>query len=405
MEQKKSIKKNILSQIYEYFISSPDFNGLSIYNLHYALNLDNLHLIIELIQEGYIQLICSSHDENPHIIRSGFASIKEQIYCLEVYDGNNNICLYPSHSYLKRHRNVSNLELKPFEKMMALGFPQLKACYFRYDVLRNYASDPRMNFHFTDYSGSIISDSNIEKNNSINLETFGIGRQDDAIIIVSFPRYLRNMSTSNQVIWDSFRIIDTNKCRILKDYQDNLFRGCWRFPNTVYSSILKEIYNINELSEMAFSKKLFRKVYTKEDVFNFDMLVFPSLEYYNQFLLLLEKVTISNIDINFFKSFLDMTDENGKQKGTLQCLKEWITMVNKEAVKKIYSPLYNVRNERQGPAHKIEKNKYSNEYLVKQHCISKDIYYSLNLLRRLLQTHPKIKGYSIKFFDTRFIEI
>jgi hypothetical protein len=405
MEQQYTLKMNLLSQIYDKFVSSDDFNGLSMNNLHCSLDEDSMQSLIELIQEGDVQLISQLHDTNPYIIRFGFASIEEQIESLKEYNGCETICFYPSSSFLKKNRNISEYELKPFEKMMALGYPQLQSCYFKYDILSNYAPDPRMNFKFESYSGSIISNESVDAKNSINLKTFGIGRQDDDIIIVAFPRYLRNMSTSNQFLWNSYRIIDTNNCKILKNYQDNQFGCNWSFPNTVYRSILKEIYNINELTEITFSNKLFKKEYTKDELFNFDMLAFPSLDYYNQFLLLLEKVIISNIDINFFKPILNVIDEEGKQKGTLNCLKEWITKVNKDVVKDIHSPLYNVRKERQAPAHKIEGNKYSNDYLIEQHNICREVYYGLNLLRRLLQTHPKTKDFSIKYPDTKFIEI
>lgn len=63
------------------------------------------------------------------------------------------------------------------------------------------------------------------------------------------------------------------------------------------------------------------------------------------------------------------------------------------------------RKERQSPAHKIEVNKYSNEYLLKQHKLCTEVYASLNLLRRLLQSHPKVKEYSVKYPNTQYIEI
>lgn len=398
-------KEHILYQIYDYFVTSSDYNGLSLDNLTDSVNSAIIQILIELIDEESVCVIAQSHDENPHIIRFGFLAKEEQITYLKKYDGHETICLYPSPSYLKKHRNVSNLELQPFNKMMALGFPQLKACYFNYDILNTYASDPRMNMKFNDYSGSIKSNKDIGDANNINLETFGIGRKNDSIIVVSYPRYLQSMSTSNQLVWISHRINNNSDCKTLKDYQDNLFRYSWSFPNTVYRSILNEISNLNELTNIAFEKALFLKTYTKTEISNFDMLTFPSLDIYNQFLLLLEKVVISNIDIHFFESLIETKDSNGKSKGTLVCLKEWIGMVKQNIADDIYSPLHKVRKERQSPAHKIEANKYSNEYLLKQHKLCMEVYTSLNLLRRLLQSHPKVKGYSVKFINTEYIEI
>ncbi len=60
--------------------------------------------------------------------------------------------------------------------MMAMGYPQLKACFFEYNVLQHYAFDPRKNLKFNDYQGEIHSDADINSTQYINLKTFGIGR-------------------------------------------------------------------------------------------------------------------------------------------------------------------------------------------------------------------------------------
>lgn len=394
----------IMTQIYGSFISSSDYNGLAFYNLQYHSFLDSIKYLIELIREDAICIIGETHDVNPHIIRFGFPSKEKQVDYLQQYDSRETVCLYPSPSYLEKHRDVSKFELMPYDKRMALGHPQLKACYFKYDILHNYASDPRICFEFSDYSGRIYSDEEVEQNQYINLKTFGIGRQKGSIIVVSFPKYLRNMSTSNQYHWLGFEIIDNVDCKTLNDYINNQFRGCWAFPNTVYRSILHEIYNINELTNIAFKNKLFRKEYTKDELFKFDMLTFSSLDCYNSFLLLLEKVVISNLNFQFFLPLINTMDSDGKNKGTLHCLKEWITKVNKDCTEEIHKPLKRVRDERQAPAHKIEANKYDNEFLLKQHHICAEVYASLNLLRRLIQTHPEVHQFSIKYPNTQYIE-
>lgn len=73
-------------------------------------------------------------------------------------------------------------------------------------------------------------------------------------------------------------IKDTANCKILKDYYDNLFNVSWNFPDTIYRAILKEIVNINNLTTDAFSKSLFRKTYSKENLEKFDILPFLALK-------------------------------------------------------------------------------------------------------------------------------
>lgn len=96
---------------------------------------------------------------------------------------------------------------------MAIGYPQLKACFFEYNVLQHYAFDPRKNLKFNDYQGEIHSDADINSTQYINLKTFGIGRNKEDFVIVAFPRDLQNMSSMNQSIWLGHMIKDTANCK------------------------------------------------------------------------------------------------------------------------------------------------------------------------------------------------
>jgi hypothetical protein len=404
MNNINSASEDIFHQVYNYYIESSDYNGIAIQNLKYdKINL--VDVLIDLIENDKIAILNNTFDENPHIIRFGFPTKEKQIEYLSNHNKIGEVCAYPTSSYLKTNRDVTEFDLSPFDKMMALGYPQCKACYFEYDVLMHYAFDPRMNFNFNDYYGSINSIEQVDDNRNIQLETFGIGRNNNSFVVVSYPRYLKRMSTMNQFIWIGHIINDATNCKTLINYIDNQFRECWAFPNTVYRAILKEIYNINQLTEVAFGKTLFHRVFTKQELYGFDMLSFPSLYCYNDFLLLLEKVIISNIDGKFFNSMIEPLDDKGRYKGSLVCLKEWISHIRKDVCEEIYDPLHQVRIDRQKPAHSIQDNKYSNEYLSKQYDLTNGVYASLNLLRRLLQSHPKVSDLDIKYPNTKYITI
>lgn len=60
-----------------------------------------------------------------------------------------------------------------------------------------------------------------------------------------------------------------------------------------------------------------------------------------------------------------------------------------EAVAAIIGPLKQVRALRQGPAHKVEADKFSQDYDAQQHDIVRGVYASLMHLRRTLAKHPK----------------
>jgi hypothetical protein len=86
------------------------------------------------------------------------------------------------------------------------------------------------------------------------------------------------------------------------------------------------------------------RVFTKQELYGFDMLSFPSLYCYNDFLLLLEKVIISNIDGKFFNSMIEPLDDKGRYKGSLVCLKEWISHIRKDVCEEIYDPFTSSKN-------------------------------------------------------------
>jgi len=399
-------KEEILNQVYEFFINSKDYNGISYEQLDSNFDGNIVSFIIELILDDSVEIITSSIDSNPHIIRSRFKSKEWQVNFLENHDGNQSFCIYPSTSYLKENRDVSEFKDKPFNRMLALGCSQLTDCYFNIEILEYYFNDPRIDSQFIDYSGSIHSNEKISREKFISLDSFGIGRNGEDIVIVSYPRYLKAMSQLNQQIWYENMISNTTSCKTLQSYKDNVFGGNWTFPISVYTAICYEISNLNQLTNHIWDVSLFQKTYQKSDLLSFNMLFFPTTKKYYEFVLDLEKITVSNLNSNFFdKMGLKKIDEKGKVKGTIVRLNEWLTHVNKEAAEKIISSLKKVRKERQIPAHKVYGNDFSKEYLLKQYSLSVEIYDSLNLLRRLIQTNPYSRDFKIPYQDTSYLEI
>ena len=94
-------------------------------------------------------------------------------------------------------------------------------------------------------------------------------------------------------------------------------------------------------------------------------------------------------------------DSKGNDKGTLHLLKEWLQLIKPEIEEEIHLPLKDVRDLRQIPAHKIEKNKYDIGLFNNQHDLTVKVFNSLNLLRRLMQTLPKAKNIDIRYKETK----
>lgn len=382
MEHSYDIGTKLTQIIYDYYVDSSDYNGLELCNLTVEYDTDTVvNALVRLIEENKIALIASAHDENPHIIRFGFPSIDEQICYLQSNRLDGYACLYPTETYLKENRDTQDVVPRyPFIHMIELGYPQLKACYFEWGILYKYFSDPRYKFHFSDYIGSISSTDAVDDNSIVNIKTFGIGKdENNNRVVVAFPRDLIHMSYASQIEWYSKLISNQNGCKILDNYIRNLFEGCWAFPQTVYESIIQEISNIIALTTKIWDHPFFRKDFIDSKPIDFDMIYIPTYKVYMDYVSLLEKVVINNIDVTFFKSIgWNTIDDKGKTKGNLCCLKEWLHIVNSDIEDEITSPLRDLRKLRQNPAHKIEKNRYDIEFLNEQHDLTVRIFDAIN---------------------------
>ncbi|MFI3293818.1 MAG: hypothetical protein SNI70_09925, partial [Rikenellaceae bacterium] len=257
------MKNKILNQIYDFFVNSTDYNGISSYDIYSqyesAEEVDNA--IVELIREGLIETISTINSTNIHINMFGFKSAEKQIYDIQDESNDAAMCCYPSSKYLKEKRDATSLVMLPFDKMLALGTPQFKLQFFQWDVLDKYSEDPRFDFKFVDYEGKIYSTDQLSESEYIALRTFGTGRDSkDQLVVAVYTRYLQNMSALNQLHWYS-KIVDNTNCNVLQAYRDNKIGGRWFFPDSVYTSILKEMDNINQVTNFIWGCDFFKKSY------------------------------------------------------------------------------------------------------------------------------------------------
>ena len=156
--------------------------------------------------------------------------------------------------------------------------------------------------------------------------------------------------------------------------------------------------NVNQLTYAIWDANFFREEFDQNKPVDFDMIYIPTYKVYMDYVSLLEKIVVSNINDSFFDA-IDWSryDEDGKIKGSLVCLKEFLQKVNPNIENEITSPLRKVRRLRQNPAHKIEDNSYGIHFLNQQHELTESVFNSINMLRRLFQTHPKAKGIEVKY--------
>ncbi|QIK59760.1 hypothetical protein G7050_07910 [Dysgonomonas sp. HDW5A] len=427
------MKKKIEEIVYDFFLSSTDFNGIPLRRISEELKIEytkSIDLIKELVLNEIITIQSST---NPHIIRTQHYPIKNQLSILEdakntkityskigefnfaVEDTEFPICLYPTKNYLKENRDLTQYGYADYTKQLALGEPQLKPLFFDIEVIDRYFSDPRYDTIFNDYSGRIYCKYDEEgkallrEEDQIFIKTFGLGFDDNGNrLAVVYLRYLKNLTTEHQIFWKGKEI--KGNCKILEEYYKNTIIGDWAFSHSIFSAFLGEIESLNNLASHIFGIQLFSNTFKDEKrPKEFTFFFTPTLKNYESFVSLLDKMISENINKGFFKDRIDLFEIRNKgnnvsekiPKGTLRLFEEWLlsqfTIDNgsQSGIQEVFKPLKNVRKERQNPAHKINENEYDKKYIEKQKNMITDVYLSIKSLRKIFQQHRDAKGVEI----------
>lgn len=428
METELSELEKIKDLVYSFFCESSDFNGIALRNISERLGLDykdSIDRVKGLVKDGIVSIQSST---NPHIIGFAHPAADSQLAILEQAKdigvskktfGNIEfvtenteypICVYPSKEYLKENRDLSELGYAKYTSALALAEPQLSFRFFETDVLERYSNDPRFDFEFHDFSGSISCKYDesgkaiLREEDQIFLKSFGLGFDSDSNrLIAVILRDLGRLSSEHQVYWNT-REVPASECKVLTDYYDNIIRGNWITARSVFYALIDEINAIYKLTLSIFGVPLFRKELDGDHrPKNFTFFFSPTTKNYYDFINLLDKYVSENINKSFFEGKLELEERKPVdddtferiQKGTLRLLEEWFTAVFRYAdesiPKEIVKPLKMVRKERQSPAHKVIDNTYDPSLVELQKEVMEGCYLSLGSIRRNIQTHPKAK--------------
>ena len=89
-------KELILKQIIDYYLNSNDFNGLPIYEM------DEYHpdKLIELINDGMIEVLSEQEILNPHIKGFDLSKLPKETQIQRVREKGNHTCFYPTQNAL-----------------------------------------------------------------------------------------------------------------------------------------------------------------------------------------------------------------------------------------------------------------------------------------------------------------
>jgi len=400
-----------LEHITNHYLQSSNTSGLEIYNMP-LFSLDDL---ISLIQEDKVRILTCDDDMNMHINRLDlFASKEKQI---ENVIRKTPLTAYPTQKHLS---GVNIVEELPFKKMLKMGFPHLHILYFSPEVLEIYFNDPKYLIGDGGYRGWIsIKDTYYDDNDAIHseyIQDFGIayssspdqGINDRAIGV--FLTDLASLNLEVQYKWRGFLLPDQKVFKINKNYIKNLIFGEWTDEYWIFDALLDEISTINNLCEIISLPPFFRKTYSRssQELVGYRLLLVPSKKNYYDFVSSLEKIVISNINIEFFQKRTPYTvpierrKSDGSLKGSIEMLSEWMetnyakSERSREALSKVITvPLRNLRKIRQAPAHELYSNDYDKKLFSQQNELIKFTYLALYNIRNILAEHPYNKGFQL----------
>ena len=376
------MKQKIDHLVFNFFIESNDFNGISLRDISKEFNIDckySIDILKDLVLENKISIQSST---NPHIIGFRHYPLESQIEILEQSKTNTveyqkfgnttiafenseyPICIYPSQIKLYENRNLENFGYSHYSKKLAVGEPQLKPFFFDIEVLERYYNDPRFEFEFKDYSGTIsckvdeLYNPLVRNEDDIYIKSFGLGFDEkNNRVAVVFLRYLHNLTGEHQIFWKSKERVDN--CKILQEYYQNSIEGNWTFSHSFFSAFLGELKCLNELSYLIFDINLFKEVFEDDKrPREFTFFFTSTSKNYHDFIHLLDKMISENINKSFFNNKVELyvlKEENGiyikENKGTLRLLEEWLSSIYKVkgegSISEVIKPFAKVRKERQ----------------------------------------------------------
>jgi hypothetical protein len=414
-------KSRMLYEITSHYLQSEDFNGIPASDLRKRFGGDPdelLAALAELIVEEKIGVIYADVHLNPHIIRTGFEPKETQISKLGTKAFEES-CLYPRPEHLRSVVERSGYQGRPYSLCLALGDPQLSYRAFDLAALEHYRNDPRYVYKNDDISGFIsvsdayYSSNQVPERDKVLVETFGFAYDADLDRAVAvFLRYLADLSPEHQQMWKA-RELDGDY-RLHPDYFRTAILGELGERVPICAAFLKELYTINLMATAMGRPNLFLQDFgeygeARPDKFTF--LVRPTLEEFNAFVLLLDKVLSDNINRGFFRNEVAFEKEtrrtDGKiqvqANGTLQILDDWLRKfarpVSWDPWDESIQALRDLRKLRQKPAHVIDENAFDQKYFKSQRELIIKVYNAVRTLRLMLENHPAVQIAGIEIPD------
>lgn len=398
------MKEKMLNKIINFYLTSYNFNGLPIYDV----DKNDEEIIIELINEGMVEAISEKDVLNPHI--KGFElGLSKEHQIENAKDRNSHTCFFPTSKALAKVKVDYQC---PYTVLMQNGKAQFDIIFFDVEILERYRNNPKFLIIDNGYRGCIsIKDEFYDKNDENEyIEDYGMAYIDGDKLkraIGVFVIDLANLAPSIQMLWKGFELKDQKSCKINDGFVKNLIEGQWVTKYWIFHALLEEMKIINAQCKAMGLPNLFLHVYGtdyNEMPEGYRSILLPTLKNYYDFVLVMEKLIVHNISIKTFQkdAFLvrrvERKDENGKDKGSILMLQEWLkknVTSNFDIDEIIINPIKSIRKIRQIPAHELTENKYDVDVYEKQKELMINTYGAIRAIRILFMGHPLAKGIEI----------
>lgn len=394
----------------EYYLSSPDFNGLPLVQVLHASGAPPEALrseVCELVSAGKLA-VRSAHWGNPHVRQFGPDKPEVEAGAAREHPIEE-LVVYPSRTRLAEVVDRMDYADRPFTRELALGAAQLDFRAFDLSVLEWYRNDPRYIYETNDVGGWIsISDEwydadELHERDSVLLKTFGFAYdQEDRRAVAVFCVYLHNLSPEHQQVWAARQL--AGDYRLHPDYFRTSYLGEWPERISIFQAFIEELCVLNGMAEAMDRPPLFRETFKDARPRNFAFVVRPTLSELHAFALTLDKMMSDNLNRKFFKGEVptetETTRKDGKvivqQRGTIAMLEQWVTTAvrlrDPAPFTKSIAAFRRVRRLRQRPAHSLHADNFDPAYFQEQRDLMKDAYNAVRVLRLLFANHPAVRA-------------
>lgn len=394
-------KENLLRKITQQYLTSPDFNGLSVS----TLGSTDIERLKSLVSDGLVTIVFGDIHPNPHIRALKDEPVDVTLAKMASKSVRHS-CAYPTKKYLTTLVKEADYTKKPYAYELALGNAQLEHRAFNIVILESYRNDPRYSYRVDDIRGMIY----VKDGQNVPLEDdaylrfgFAFDEEGDTYVAV-FLWDLFKLSSETQQQWQMREV--TLPTILHPDYHR---AAMGHFPErlSLYEAFVMELKTINEMSDAMGRPHLFRQTFYNAKPRAFAMLLRPTLNEYNNFIHTLDKMVSDNINIKFFQGEVEHVREvdlgegrfRVEPKGSIQLLEEWVNQKfsprDPEPLTEMFATFRQIRKMRNKPAHSDVEDKFEKALIREQRELMVRTYTAVRLLRLLFGNIPATKAVKI----------